>query len=120
MVVDIGGGTVDITVHNRRDGKIAVIIPPIGNACGGTTVNDDLSLLIEHLVQDKGYVKFLKSKETAQADLNKMFYQDFEEQKKKFGEKYADTRSLREASITLPRSFTSCYGDRKIKKVQNN
>ena len=35
MVVDIGGGTVDITVHDNSNGKISVILPPMGNTWGG-------------------------------------------------------------------------------------
>ncbi|XP_019862065.1 PREDICTED: heat shock 70 kDa protein 12A-like, partial [Amphimedon queenslandica] len=37
MVVDIGGGTVDITVHDKSNGRISVVLPSTGNTWGGTT-----------------------------------------------------------------------------------
>lgn len=41
MVVDIGGGTVDITVHHNAEGSsgINVVTPPCGNAMGGNMIN---------------------------------------------------------------------------------
>ena len=40
MVLDIGGGTVDITAYQIEDGVIEVIAIPTGNDCGGTKVNE--------------------------------------------------------------------------------
>uniref|UniRef100_A0A1X7UKC6 Uncharacterized protein n=1 Tax=Amphimedon queenslandica TaxID=400682 RepID=A0A1X7UKC6_AMPQE len=40
MVVDIGGGTVDITVHDKSNRRISVVLPPMGNTWGGTTINE--------------------------------------------------------------------------------
>ena len=40
MVVDIGGGTVDITVQEEIDGGIEVKSIPTGNTCGGMEVNE--------------------------------------------------------------------------------
>ena len=40
MVIDIGGGTVDITAHVEVDGGIVVENIPTGNAWGGTQVNE--------------------------------------------------------------------------------
>ena len=113
MVVDIGGGTVDITVHDNSSGKVSVILPPMGNTWGGTTINEALSMLLEELVQDKGFASFIKSDPThAKAILNKLCYEEFEDRKKIFGDVTAD---INELVLTLPRAFTKFYGNDKLK-----
>ena len=44
MVIDIGGGTVDITVkyYNEAANKISIVLTPTGNVSGGTTTNKAL------------------------------------------------------------------------------
>ena len=115
MVVDIGGGTVDITVHDKSNGKINVILPPMGNTWGGTTINEALSMLLEDIVGDKGFDSFIKSNPvSAKAALNKLFYEEFEERKKKFGDA---TKGIQEIVLTLPRAFTWFYGDDKVNEA---
>ena len=118
MVIDIGGGTVDITVHDRVSGKICVVLPPMGDTWGGTKVNEALSFLLEELVQDKAFDSFLQCDElSAKAALNKLFYVEFEEEKKKFGDKYKSSNlSLEEMSIVLPPLFVKFYTPAKLEK----
>ena len=112
MVVDIGGGTVDITVHDNSSGKVSVILPPMGNTWGGTTINEALSLLLEELVQDKGFASFIKSDPTCtKAVLNKLCYEEFEDRKKIFGDV---TEDINELVLTLPCEFTQFYGNQKL------
>uniref|UniRef100_A0A1X7SHR5 Uncharacterized protein n=1 Tax=Amphimedon queenslandica TaxID=400682 RepID=A0A1X7SHR5_AMPQE len=86
MVVDIGGGTVDITVHDKSTGRISVLLPPMGNTWGGTTINEALSMLLEEAVDDGGFQSFIESDPIrAIATLNKLFFEEFEERKKRFG-----------------------------------
>ena len=50
MVIDIGGGNVDITVqtYNEVTYKVSVVLTPtVGNAWGGTIVNKAFSELLE-------------------------------------------------------------------------
>ena len=116
MVVDIGGGTVDITVHDKSNGRISVVLPPMGNTWGGTTVNEALSMKLEEIVKDKGFKSFLASDPTrAKATLNKFFYGEFEEQKKTFGDK---TRGTNEMVLTLPKTFVTFYGNNKLREVK--
>ena len=116
MVVDIGGGTVDITVHDKSNGRISVVLPPMGNTWGGTTVNEALSMILEETVKDKGFKSFIKSDPTrAKAALNKFFYGDFEERKKTFGD---TTEGINEISLTLPPAFVSFYGNRKLREAK--
>ena len=116
MVVDIGGGTVDITVHDKSNGRISVVLPPMGNTWGGTTVNEALSELLEEAVEDKGFQSFLSKDPTrAKATLNKFFYGEFEERKKTFGDK---TEGTSEMILTLPKTFESFYGNDKLHEVE--
>ena len=43
LVVDIGGGTVDIASHAIVEGCIEELAQPAGNFWGGTTVNEEFS-----------------------------------------------------------------------------
>ena len=112
MVVDIGGGTVDITVHDKSNGKINVILPPMGNTWGGTTINEALSMLMEDILGDKGFDSFIKSNPvSAKATLNKLFYEEFEERKKIFGDAKA---GIKEIVLPLPKKFIQFYSEKKL------
>ncbi|CAC5405263.1 unnamed protein product [Mytilus coruscus] len=42
MVVDLGGGTVDITLHEKNpNGTLKEVVKASGNDCGGTSVDDE-------------------------------------------------------------------------------
>ena len=115
MVVDIGGGTVDITVHDKSNGKINVILPPMGNTWGGTTINEALANLLGDILEDEGFDSFIKSSPvSAKATLNKLLYEDFEERKKIFGDA---TKGIQEIVLTIPRAFTQFYGDDKVNEA---
>ena len=119
MVVDVGGGTVDVTVHDKSNGKICVILPPMGGTFGGTKVNEALSFLLEELVQDKAFSSFLQCDElSSKAALNTLCYIEFEKEKKKFGDKYegSSTLSSEEMSIALPNRFVNFYNSMKLEK----
>ncbi|XP_019861318.1 PREDICTED: heat shock 70 kDa protein 12A-like [Amphimedon queenslandica] len=112
MVVDIGGGTVDITVHDKSSGRISVVLPPMGNIWGGTTVNEALSMLLEEAVDDGGFQSFIESDPiSARATLNKLFYEEFEERKKRFGN---TIEGFSEITLILPRPFIRYYGSDKL------
>ena len=135
MVLDIGGGTVDITVHTKDDsGNIKVVIPPTGNASGGRKINDKFYDLLAELVVEKdrqhakkkGYGPFHFPKFCAflekegkegihRAALSEMVYCDFEEQKQTFGnEKPGDGKSVR---LILHRKFLRTYEDTLVEAV---
>ncbi|XP_019855069.1 PREDICTED: heat shock 70 kDa protein 12A-like [Amphimedon queenslandica] len=112
MVVDIGGGTVDITVHDKSNGRISVVLPPMGNTWGGTTINEALSMLLEEAVDDGGFQSFIESDPiSARATLNKLFYEEFEERKKRFGNAI---EGFSEIVLILPRPFIRYYGSDKL------
>ena len=102
MVVDIGGGTVDITVQEEIDGGIEVKSIPTGNTSGGMEVNELFSKFIQNLVQDTNFSRFRQSSEEINVHgvINKLIYQEFEGMKLQFG-----TRKLKpsdDMSILLP------------------
>ena len=132
MVLDIGGGTVDITVHTKdSSGSIKVKIQPTGNTSGGRKVNNKFYDLLAELVEkkDKEYATkkgcdfskfcaFLKQKGKEgfhRAVLSKIVYSDFEEQKQTFGnEKPGDGKSVR---IMLHSKFLRTYEDALVEAV---
>ena len=121
MVLDIGGGTVDITAYRIEDGVIEVIDIPTGNDGGGTKVNEQFSHLLQEIVGDPNFDRFLNQNSacfaTHKAVLNQLLYKEFEEEKVKFGEKYvnAHTRQYEtrtdkeEAIIDLHKKFIQFY-----------
>ena len=106
MVIDIGGGTVDITAHIEVGGGIVVENIPTGNAWGGTQVNEAFSKMLQDIVSDPDFSKFLETEEQSQqmASLNNMFYDEFEKQKVLFGQCKTE-----EIAISLPRKFADFY-----------
>ena len=119
MVIDIGGGTVDITVQDQRGDKVSVVLTPIGNAWGGTTVNKAFSDILGEIVDDKEFKGFLSRRAVHKAILNKLFYSEFEEEKKNFGDKYkVDKTASGELIVDLPSSFVDYYDDKIRARVR--
>ena len=104
MVIDIGS---DITAHIEADGGV-LVVPP-GNACGHTQINEAFSQLLQKLVQDPGYEKFLTSGNN-QSKIDSVLYCEFECQKAQFGERRTD-----EIVVKLSGKFAQFY----YKELQN-
>ncbi|XP_011408347.2 PREDICTED: heat shock 70 kDa protein 12A-like [Amphimedon queenslandica] len=106
LVIDAGGGTIDITAHVEVDGAIVVQNVPIGNAWGGTQVNEEFSKLLQKIVNDPGFEKFIASGEYTknQATLNKIVYNEFEKQKVLFGQ-----GKMEEIAVELPINSVKFY-----------
>ena len=115
MVIDAGGGTIDITAHVEVDGGIVVQNVPTGNAWGGTQVNEEFSKLLQEIVSDPGFEKFiaLKDRTKNQATLNKIVYTEFEKQKVLFGQ-----GKMEEIAVELPRNFVRFYEKALIEGVE--
>lgn len=114
MVLDIGGGTVDIAIHkvNEEDNTVESDLVPTGNDWGGTKVNEEFSKLLQRIVGDPQFQSFHK-KMGAQADaiISTLIYQDFELRKKHFGD--SDTEDD-ELSIVLNHKFVIHYTEAAI------
>ena len=116
MVIDAGGGTIDITAHIDVDGGIVVENIPTGNAWGGTQVNEAFSQFLQRVVGDPEFKKFLDTEQRPQrmAALNNMLYNDFEKQKVLFGQQKST-----EIAINLPKMFVKHYEKALAKGVEN-
>ena len=116
LVVDIGGGTVDISAHkvsSTPDQHLQVVHPPTGNDCGGSRVNKEFQKFLEALVDDNEFSKYLQSKDPVtnamhSADFNELVNKTFEDQKVIFGYKGGVGLKL---AIRLPFSFLEVYRD---------
>ncbi|XP_011409410.1 PREDICTED: heat shock 70 kDa protein 12A-like, partial [Amphimedon queenslandica] len=106
MVIDAGGGTIDITAHVEVDGGIVVQNVPSGNAWGGTQVNEEFSKLLQEIINDPGFKKFIASGDYTknQATLNKIVYNEFEKQKVLFGQ-----GKTQEIAVELQINFVKFY-----------
>ena len=120
LVIDIGGGTVDIASHAMVDGRIKEIAPPVFSACGGTTVNDAFSKFLEDFVDDEGFERYTEESSPEiqarhKADLNKLLYTTFETQKKRFGSGEACDSYI----VRFPSSFLKVYKESILEKALN-
>lgn len=50
MVVDAGGGTIDITVHHSGEDGIVELHPPSGGSWGSSFINNQFVALLEELL----------------------------------------------------------------------
>ncbi|XP_011406944.1 PREDICTED: heat shock 70 kDa protein 12A-like [Amphimedon queenslandica] len=118
MVIDAGGGTIDITAQIEVDGNIIVENIPTGNAWGGTKINEAFSQLLQHIVGDSEFKSFLKPEQKSQckATLNKILYVDFEKQKVLLG-----NQKSTEVAVALPAMFVRHYKEAltKVAKKEN-
>ena len=108
MVIDIGGGTVDITAHIEVEGSIKVPVIPTGNAWGGIQVNEAFSEMLQKLVDDPGYLKYLDigNHSVQMASINDILYREFEDQKSSYGNRTSDS-----IIVSLPNKFAKCYNE---------
>ena len=114
LVVDIGGGTVDISAHrvSSTSGRaIEIVHPPTGNDCGGSRVNKEFAKFLEELVSDRRFLKYTQTGSDMKnakhmADLNMLINDTFEKQKTIFGSKEAASGKM---AIRLPYTFIEHY-----------
>ncbi|XP_053373617.1 heat shock 70 kDa protein 12A-like [Mercenaria mercenaria] len=72
MVIDLGGGTVDITVHKvQNDGKLHEVYPPSGGPWGGTLVDDHIYEFLENLFGRKVLEKLKTESTTETLDMHR-------------------------------------------------
>ena len=122
-VLDIGGGTVDITSYCiDQDGHICVVDKASGNDWGGTRVNEKFAEFMETIVSDPGFSQYvavpdLQQQQQHKADLNKLIYGEFEQQKIIFGD---EEETENPAVMNIPNSFKKFYNAEKLKATLNS
>ena len=127
VVVDIGGGTVDITaqkllINSNNDKTIEVIHAPVGNDGGGTSVNRELIKLVQGIVGEEGdpfrldtaFPSFFQSKKvpkSQKAELVATFYRDFEDKMEIFGDRaeLSELQNDSDLSFEMPHKFLKHY-----------
>ncbi len=121
VVLDIGGGTVDITAHKiNSDDSIDVILPPMGNDWGGVRVNQLFKEFLAELVDDPHFHEYLGDDEKApkhRAHLQEIIDQTFEIQKQMFGSE-DETKDLM-ILVNLPFSFMRVYEDSLEDRIES-
>ena len=117
-VLDIGGGTVDITsYHIDQHGNFHVVDKASGNDWGGTRVNEMFTTqFLETVVDDPSFKQFLsvsdpQIQQKHKADLNKLIYGEFEQEKVNFGNEEDDDKRV-PAVINIPSSFLKFYKEK--------
>ncbi|VDI73661.1 Hypothetical predicted protein [Mytilus galloprovincialis] len=59
MVVDLGGGTADIAVHEKMEGHhLKELCRATGGACGGTSVDDEFLLFLQEIFESEVIKQF--------------------------------------------------------------
>ena len=121
IIVDIGGGTVDITSHTIVGDTIEEIAIPDGNDWGGTTVNEEFSKFLQDFVDDPQFSCYTEDSSPEiqarhKADLNKLLYTTFELQKKRFGSRDPQDTCNTSYAVELPRHFYKKYEGPLVKR----
>ena len=94
IVVDIGGGTADISAHGQTsEGKIEVLTSPEGSLSGGNAVNQEFEYFLTQLVGDPDFSTYLSTNDNTvnaenKVDTRSIVYEEFEDEKKEFGQVY--------------------------------
>ncbi|CAG2221299.1 unnamed protein product [Mytilus edulis] len=74
LVIDIGGGTVDITAHHKVcEDDLQELCSASGGACGGTTVDREFLNLFENIVQERVMETLAKESTASYLDLLREF-----------------------------------------------
>ena len=95
LVLDIGGGTVNITALMCTEDGYIIVTPPLGNTSGGMKVNNVFSDFLQDLVGDRNFKSFRsggawfsdKPLPEYQAALSDIIYNRFEKLKVHFGDR---------------------------------
>ena len=95
LVLDIGGGTLDITTLMYTEDGYIIDTPLLGNTSGGMKVNNMFADFLQDLVGDRNFTSFRsggawfsnKPLPEYQTALSSMIYHDFERLKVEFGDK---------------------------------
>ena len=123
LLVDIGGGTVDIVSHRIIEGHFEEIDLPKGNAWGGVTVNATFQKFLGQALEDPNFSSYIGSdvedneiRAGNEKDLDSFINKEFEEIKQDFTD-YNEDECPESFTITLPMSLWDKYKER-IKATQ--
>ena len=119
LILDIGGGTVDITAQVRvGPGNYKVVVPPVGDDYGGMKVNENFRSFLGKIVEDSDFSKFLAESKDNKATLHKIIYHNFEKIKIKFGktEEWESFNASAPNRLNLEAEFVRFYTEEVIRR----
>ncbi|XP_055997206.1 heat shock 70 kDa protein 12A-like isoform X2 [Ostrea edulis] len=74
MIIDVGGGTADITVHeNLGSGRLRELHAATGGACGGTAVDREYNNMLTKIIGTKVMIRLAKHETSAYLDIFREF-----------------------------------------------
>ena len=110
LIVDIGGGTVDISAHRvstRPSLSVQELHHPDGNVYGGLQVNTQFSRFLQEMVEDPGFSRYnITTNVMHRFDFDELINRTFE------GKKEHYCRNLTEEKVQLPDTFLGLYRDK--------
>ncbi len=111
LIVDCGGGTVDIATHGIVGGHVQELAPSAGNMSGGTMINERFQEFLSDFVGDPDFVQYFNVPKAADKSkrvsvINTIVYNKFEEQKKCFGLQEPGT-----FVVDFPFAFAQHFGE---------
>ena len=125
LIVDMGGGTVDISAHKvqlaRRTAaadtqplEVEELHHPDGDSLGGEKVNLKFSNFLQRLVNDRAFSRYCdrgdwETRTSNRFELDELLGRSFDEKKHMFCCAVGERRG--NVSIRLPDSFTAIYGE---------
>lgn len=110
MVVDAGGGTVDITIHEvLEDKKLKELSAATGGAWGGTMVDKAFADFLSKLFGEKVYKEFTKDSAEDAIDL----FREFEAKKRNIS-----TDKTSQETIRIPYRLSEIHKDMTGKSLQ--
>ena len=124
VIVDAGGGTVDIACHEvvgqeQEIRELALTPEQSGNFCGGTSVNAEFHKFIGEMIGDPGFKIHepdeLDDKLEWQVEINQLVHHTFESKKIEFG-KCQQNSDDKLYPIVIPDILCEVYGEDHIVK----
>ncbi|KAK3588035.1 hypothetical protein CHS0354_012081 [Potamilus streckersoni] len=122
ILVDLGGGTADITIHEvEESGNLIELSPPSGGPWGGTKVDAAFDDLLENIYGEHVVSSFTQERKVDELDLKR----EFELKKRKFAAKdkirfrvlSTLTKTLKKTGRTLEQNLSgTIYEGQVIKK----
>lgn len=113
MVIDLGGGTADITVHQKQaDGTLKELAKPSGGAWGGTRVDEAFNQLIIKIVGGSVFKEFNDKHKADCLDLHR------EMETKKRAVTNVDLQKQK-ITVKIPVSLTQCFKDSTGEEIKD-
>ncbi len=110
IIVDCGGGTIDIATHGLTNGHVEELAPSAGNMSGGTTINERFRHFLSCFVNDPGFAQYIGEADEVErsrrmSEVNKIVYTTFELQKMCFGNQDRNESFVLEFPFLFARQF---------------